>query len=154
MPAFNGLASATDLTSFAPCLNSPLGVILKVPAAFLTAFAPGFSRTLFVSRKVSGPTTILSHSVFLFELKTRICTVNASSGRFSHLNVDRKSDRSSEPNKNSSSLWFIGGSALIRIDNAFQLSPFPIQKKRNGVSKLYKKIRRALLIDLFRKMSN
>ena len=128
MTALKGLAAATDLTSFAPCLNSPLGVILKVPAAFLAAFAPGFSRTLFVSRKVSGPTTLLSHSVFLFALKIRICTVNASSGRFSNLNVDRKSDRSSEPNKNPSSLWFIGGSALIRIDNAFQLSPFPIQK--------------------------
>ncbi|WP_223817223.1 hypothetical protein, partial [Pantoea sp. M_5] len=77
--------------------------------------------------------------MFLFELKIRICTVNASSGRFSNLNVDRKSDRSSEPNKNPPSLWFIGGSALIRIDNAFQLSPFPIQKSATACQKFIAK---------------
>jgi len=62
-------APATYLPSLTPRLNRTFGIVLEIPAAFLAAFASRFRSTLFVSRKVSGPTTILSHSVFLFEIK-------------------------------------------------------------------------------------
>jgi hypothetical protein len=133
-------APAAHLAPLAACFNGAFRIVFEVTSTFLTAFASGFSSTLFVSCKVSRSTAILSHSVFLFEFKIRIVTVNASSGRFNNINVDRILNRSSTRNKKSVAVFFIGGTTLFRDDNAIQLLLPCIQKKSSGAKKLITKI--------------